>query len=135
MCFLNKSQHQPLTPHTTSTKIGFFQLSMDYYHHHETRKLWDCSGFTSYLFHHFGYKLSRTTYTQVRDGIKVSSLSEAKIGDLILYDGHVALLYSITRSNGKLKTKIVHARSVALGTATSEDAAYRPIVAIRRIIY
>jgi cell wall-associated NlpC family hydrolase len=91
----------------------------------------DCSCFMQKLFSEIGYNISRTTYTQVNDGVKVASLSQAKPGDIVLYDGHVAML-TTKLSNGNWR--IVHARSAQLGVGTSENAAYRAIVAIRRII-
>lgn len=44
----------------------------------------DCSGFTQYVFKHFGINLSRTTYTQINDGYYVPK-SELKPGDLVFY--------------------------------------------------
>ena len=44
----------------------------------------DCSGFTQYVYAHFGIKLGRTTYDQINDGYGVSK-SELKAGDLVFF--------------------------------------------------
>ena len=44
----------------------------------------DCSGFTQYVYAHFGISLGRTTYDQINDGYEVSK-SELQPGDLIFY--------------------------------------------------
>ncbi len=45
----------------------------------------DCSGFTTYVFKAFGYKLSRTAAGQTQDGTKISSVSDLRKGDLVLF--------------------------------------------------
>lgn len=92
----------------------------------------DCSGLMQLAYRQFGINISRTTYTQIRDGRAVGSLRDVLPGDLVVYDGHVAM--AITRMNGNGKVPIVHARSPQLGTGRSEDAAYRKVTGIRRII-
>jgi peptidoglycan hydrolase CwlO-like protein len=44
----------------------------------------DCSGFTQYVYAHFGIKLGRTTYDQINDGYGVSK-DELKAGDLVFF--------------------------------------------------
>lgn len=44
----------------------------------------DCSGFTQYVYAHFGISLGRTTYDQINNGYEVSK-SELQPGDLIFY--------------------------------------------------
>lgn len=44
----------------------------------------DCSGFTQYVFRHFGVTLGRTTYNQINNGYAVSR-DELKPGDLVFY--------------------------------------------------
>jgi Cell wall-associated hydrolases (invasion-associated proteins) len=44
----------------------------------------DCSGFTQYVYAHFGIKLGRTTYDQINDGYEVSK-DELQPGDLLFY--------------------------------------------------
>lgn len=44
----------------------------------------DCSGFMQYVYRHFGYNISRTTYTQINDGIEVSK-NNLQVGDLVFF--------------------------------------------------
>lgn len=88
----------------------------------------DCSGFTYRVYSEFGYQLSRTSTQQRSNGVGVS-YSEAQPGDLICYEGHVALYIG-----GGL---IVHASSsepYPIGGIKVSQAQYRPILAVRRII-
>ena len=50
----------------------------------------DCSGFTSYVFKHFGVSLPRTSGGQASVGTAVSRSNLAP-GDLVIYSGHVAI--------------------------------------------
>lgn len=84
----------------------------------------DCSGFTYRVFQDYGYDISRTSYSQRSDGRGVD-YSEAQPGDIICYEGHVALYIG--------GGKIVHASTQRTGIKVS-NANYRPILAVRRII-
>ncbi|OUO44525.1 SH3 domain-containing C40 family peptidase [Flavonifractor sp. An306] len=44
----------------------------------------DCSGFTSYVYRHFGYTLNRTATGQLSNGVSVSK-SELQPGDLVFF--------------------------------------------------
>ncbi|MBP5136543.1 MAG: LysM peptidoglycan-binding domain-containing protein [Paludibacteraceae bacterium] len=46
----------------------------------------DCSGFTSYVFAHFGYRLSRVSSSQTNHGVAVSK-SNVRPGDLVFFKG------------------------------------------------
>lgn len=46
----------------------------------------DCSGFTSYVYKHFGYTLNRVSRDQINNGTAVSK-SELKEGDIVLFKG------------------------------------------------
>lgn len=84
----------------------------------------DCSGFTYAVYKDFGYSLPRTSYEQRSAGTGVN-YSEAQPGDLICYDGHVALYIG-----GGL---IVHASTARTGIKVS-NANYREMLAVRRIV-
>lgn len=85
----------------------------------------DCSGFTMKIFEHFGVSLPHSSYAQENYGEEVSSLSEAKAGDLICYGSHVAIYIG----NGQ----IIHAANpdsdICIGQAD-----YREIKTIRRLV-
>lgn len=85
----------------------------------------DCSGFTYRVYKDFGYNLPRTSYEQRSAGTGVS-YDEAQPGDLICYDGHVAIYIG--------GGKIVHASTVKTGIKVGNNAQYRPILSVRRII-
>jgi peptidoglycan DL-endopeptidase CwlO len=44
----------------------------------------DCSGFTQYVYAHFGISLGRTTYDQINNGVSVSK-SNLQAGDLVFF--------------------------------------------------
>ena len=44
----------------------------------------DCSGFTQYVYKHFGISLGMTTYNQINDGVQVSR-DNLKAGDLVFF--------------------------------------------------
>ena len=85
----------------------------------------DCSGFTQSVYAQFGYSLPRTSYEQQNWGTEVS-YADAQPGDLICYGGHVA----IYMGNGR----IVHASNSVDGIKISDNAAYRTIVSVRRLV-
>ena len=84
----------------------------------------DCSGFTYRVYKDFGYNLPRTSYEQRSAGTGVN-YSDAQPGDLICYDGHVAIYIG--------GGKIVHASNSKTGIKVS-NANYRTILAVRRIV-
>ncbi len=85
----------------------------------------DCSGFVQSVYANFGVSLPRTSYEQQNAGTEVS-YSDAQPGDLICYGGHVA----IYMGNGR----IVHASNSVDGIKISDNAAYRTIVSVRRLV-
>ena len=90
----------------------------------------DCSAYVRYVYAQFGYSLPRTSWEQRSVGIEVS-YADAKPGDIICYSGHVALYMG----NGR----IVHASNSKPypegGIKISDNAAYRTIITVRRVIY
>lgn len=84
----------------------------------------DCSGFTYRIYQDFGYSIPRTSYLQRSAGTEVS-YENAQPGDLICYDGHVAMYIG--------SGMIVHASSAKTGIKVSR-AQYRTILSVRRIV-
>lgn len=85
----------------------------------------DCSGFVQSVYSNFGVSLPRTSYEQQNAGTEVS-YADAQPGDLICYGGHVA----IYMGDGK----IVHASNSVDGIKISNNAAYRTITSVRRLV-
>ena len=85
----------------------------------------DCSGFTSYVYAHFGISIPSYSYAQRSVGREVS-YANAQPGDLICYSGHVA----IYMGNGQ----IVHAKGTAYGICAYDNATYRSIITVRRLL-
>ena len=83
----------------------------------------DCSGFTSYVYAHFGISIPSFSGAQRSYGQEVS-YANAQAGDLICYAGHVA----IYMGGGK----IVHAKGTAYGIVGNDNATYKTIITVRR---
>jgi len=101
----------------------------------------DCSGFTSYVYNHFGYKLDHNSGAQTSFGMEVSK-NELQPGDLVFFKGrnarasrvgHVGIVSSV-KEDGSFT--FIHA---ANGTGISNDNSTgdyytRRYVTARRII-
>ena len=85
----------------------------------------DCSGFIVSIYGSFWYKLPRSS-SELRSAGRKVSYSQKQPGDIICYNGHVAMYIG----NGK----IVHASSRKTGIKISQRANYRSIVCVRRIV-
>lgn len=84
----------------------------------------DCSGFVMKVYAKYGISLPHSS-AGMRGYGRAVSYSEAQPGDIICYSGHVA----IYMGNGK----IVHASNEKDGIKISYNAAYKPIITIRRL--
>ena len=80
---------------TTSTASNLGQQIVDYamtfkgypyVYGGSTPSGFDCSGFTSYVYKHFGYSISRSSSAQANNGREVSK-SDLQLGDLVLFKG------------------------------------------------
>ena len=85
----------------------------------------DCSGFTSYVYAHVGISIPSFSGAQRSCGQEVS-YANAQAGDLICYAGHVA----IYMGGGK----IVHAKGTAYGIVGNDNATYKTIITVRRLL-
>lgn len=78
--------------------------------------VFDCSGFTSYVFHNFDIKLSPASRLQGQEGTRVS-IGELQVGDLMFFSGrrggnivgHVGMVIDVDPETGNVK--FIHASS------------------------
>ena len=85
----------------------------------------DCSGFTMSVYAHFGYSLPRTSSAQRSAGVGVS-LNAVQPGDIICYNGHVALYIG--------GGQIIHASTPSTGIIISSMYYGSNPICARRII-
>lgn len=85
----------------------------------------DCSGFVMKVYEHFGVSLPHSSAALRSSGRKVNASEGLQPGDIICYDGHVALYVG-----GK---SIIHASNKRDGIKYSSDYTYREVLSIRRI--
>lgn len=89
-------------------------------------KLFDCSGFTRYVFRHFGYNLTQYTGAQFNEGREVAGYSDLQKGDLVFFGkrgsvrniGHVGIVVSVNEERGSFR--FIHA-STSGGVVESES--------------
>ena len=90
----------------------------------------DCSGFIHEVYEEFGIRVPRYSEDFLYEGEGIGrDLSEARPGDVICYDGHVALYIG--------DGQVVHAsnsKPYPAGGIKISDADYREILSIRRFI-
>ena len=84
----------------------------------------DCSGFVMKVYEHFGVQLPHYDAWIRQRGRAINGLANAQPGDVICYDGHVAIYMGGGR--------IVHAADYKYGICIWNNAAFRRILSIRR---
>ena len=95
----------------------------------------DCSGFTTYVYKHFGISLNRSSKDQIKNGTSVSK-SNLKLGDIIIFKGssntsigHVGIYIG--------DNKFIHAANSKEGviiTSLSSSYYQKRYVGARRVI-
>ncbi len=85
----------------------------------------DCSGFVMSIFQHFGISLPHSSQELNSVGTAVSSLAEAKLGDILVYPGHCGIYIG----NGKLLSALNSRKGISICSAT-----YSKITSIRRVL-
>ena len=101
----------------------------------------DCSGFTKYVFNEEGIDLTRTSYSQCREGEMVESVRDLKRGDLVFFGGetsirtvgHVGIVTEVDSTTHRFK--FVHASREGIKVDKSTDSYYKlRYIGARRII-
>ena len=80
-------------------------------------RLFDCSGFTRYVYRHFGYEMTQYTGAQFQEGREVASFADLQKGDLVFFGqrgsvrniGHVGIVVSVDEERGSFR--FIHASS------------------------
>lgn len=93
-------------------------LGYDYVYGGASPTGFDCSGFTYYVYKHFGYTLSRSSVAQANNGTKVEK-EDLKPGDLVIYKntsltriGHVGIYIG--------DNKMIHASEPGVGVTITD---------------
>lgn len=102
-------------------------MGKPYVHGSKGPKSFDCSGFSSYVFKQFGFKLSPASRMQATQGQPVAK-GDLRKGDLVFFTsrssggavGHVGIVVSADNSTGKFK--FIHAS--IKGVKISENEGY-----------
>lgn len=96
----------------------------------------DCSGFTKYVYNHFGYSINRTASTQLQNG-KAVEKSELQMGDLVFFrndgDSHAASHVGIYIGGGQFIHASSDTRTVTIGDLSKGNNP-RKYVGARRIL-
>ncbi len=97
------SAHRPVTGAQVVTYAKRF-TGVPYVFGANGPRTFDCSGYTSYVYRHFGVRLSRSSYAQMRQGRAVTG--RLRLGDLVFWEGggHVG----IYTGNGRFISATVH---------------------------
>lgn len=114
-------------------------IGRPYVHGAKGPRAFDCSGFTSYVYRQFGYKISPSSRTQYTEGTKVER-KDLRKGDLVFFTsrrsgknvGHVGIVVNADNSTGNFK--FIHASIKGVKVSDFEGYYLGRYVGARRII-
>lgn len=114
-------------------------IGRPYVHGAKGPKAFDCSGFTSYIYRQFGYKISPSSRTQYSEGSRVER-KDLRKGDLVFFTsrrsgknvGHVGIVVSADNDSGNFK--FIHASIKGVKVSDFEGYYLGRYVGARRII-
>ena len=114
-------------------------IGRPYVHGAKGPRAFDCSGFTSYVYRQFGYKISPSSRTQYTEGTTVDR-KDLRKGDLVFFTsrrsgknvGHVGIVVSADNSTGNFK--FIHASIKGVKVSDFEGYYLGRYVGARRII-
>lgn len=106
-------------------------------------KVFDCSGFTSYVFRNFGYQLNSSSSSQSTQGEAISDLRDAQPGDLMFFSGrrggrsvgHVGMIIDVNPQSGAVR--FIHAstsRGVMIDSYPDGGYYSKRFIGVRRVI-
>ncbi len=118
-----------------SYALGF--VGCDYVFGGNGPKVFDCSGFTKYVYAHFGYSINRVANDQVKNGVSVS-FNQLQPGDLICFSNTYSSSAWITHVGIYIGDgKMVHAANTTRGVTVDSITSgyyYNHFAAARRIL-
>ena len=91
----------------------------------------DCSGYTSFVFGKFGYRLNSSSAGQARQGVAINKKSDLDIGDLVFFEGrsrngrvgHVGIVNDVHKHG---RFSFIHASTTnGVIISSSEEPYYR----------
>ena len=110
------------------------KLGCRYRHGSSGPKVFDCSGYTSFVYRQIGYELLRSSQAQLQDGLIVS-MEGLQVGDLLFYKGTHRRSYVSHVAIYAGEGKMIHADSRGVIYTDLDDAYYASrFVCARRVI-
>lgn len=114
-------------------------LGKSYVHGAKGPNAFDCSGFSSYVYKQFGYKISPASRMQYTEGVAVAR-EDLRKGDLVFFTsrssgnqvGHVGIVVSNDKETGKVS--FIHASIKGVRVSEIEGYYKNRYVGARRII-
>lgn len=114
-------------------------IGKPYVHGAKGPRAFDCSGFSSYVYRQFGYKISPASRMQATEGVKVAN-GDLRKGDLVFFTsrssgggvGHVGIVVSADNATGKFK--FIHASIRGVKISENEGYYRSRYLGARRII-
>ena len=102
----------------------------------------DCSGYTTYVYEHFGYKITPYSGAQFKEGRPVHGYADLQKGDLVFFGkrgrvrdiGHVGIVVSVDYNRGSFR--FIHASTSGGVTESESTQAYYMMryIGARRIL-
>lgn len=132
-CGVKKSavSHQTKSAQNDVVEYGKKYLNTPYRYGGNGPNSFDCSGYTSFVFRKFGYKLNASSAGQARQGEAITNIKDLEVGDLVFFEGnrrngsvgHVGIVSDIHR-NGRFR--FIHAStSNGVIISSSEEPYYK----------
>ena len=90
----------------------------------------DCSGFTTYVYKSLDIRLTRSSRTQIKDGVRIKDRRDLQAGDLVFFTGtrskktigHVGIVTEVDADTGEFE--FIHAGRGGICINSSSDGYY-----------
>ena len=94
------------------------------------KKGFDCSGFTTYVYKSLDIQLTRTSRSQIKDGVRIEDRRDLQAGDLVFFTGtrskktigHVGIVTEVDEHTGEFE--FIHAGRGGICINSSSDGYY-----------